>query len=143
MVRFARLARDARGAAAVEFGLVAPVFLTMLLGVFQMGMWMQSYNAMRNAVTETARSVGVEFQISNKLTDKQIEDLGLAVATTEPYMLQQDRIDVDVADTATQTFTAAREKKLTITYEMPTFLDFAGIGGPTVTYSRSLFVVST
>jgi Flp pilus assembly protein TadG len=137
-----RLARSRDGAAAIEFALIAPVFLTMLLGVFQAGVWMQSYNAMRNAVAQTARSVAVEYQTGNKLIDSQVENTGLAVATTAPYLLKGgDAIDIDVTTPTVQTFPGAREMTLTMTYQMPSFLDFAGIGGPSVSYSRSMFVV--
>ena len=136
------LADDQAGSAAIEFGLIAPVFLTMLLGVFQVGVWMQAYNAMRNAVTETARSVAVEYQTDNKLTDVQIESTGLAVATTSPYLLDPDSIDIAVDSPAAQSFPGARELTLTMTYQLPTFLDFAGISGPEISYSRSLFVVN-
>jgi len=137
----ARLARDEQGSAAIEFGLVAPAFLTLLLGIFQMGIWMQSYNAMRNAVTETARSVAVEYQTGNKLSDTQIEATGLAVATTSPYLLESDSIEVGVSNPILQTFVGARELELTLNYQMPTFLDFAGIEGPQIAYSRTVFVI--
>ncbi|WP_206435745.1 TadE/TadG family type IV pilus assembly protein [Tsuneonella rigui] len=136
------LLKDRTGSAAIEFGLIAPVFLTMLLGVFQVGVWMQSYNAMRNAITETARSVAVEYQTDNKLTDVQIENTGLAVATTSPYLLDRDSIDIAVDSPTAQSFPGARELTLTMTYQLPTFLDFAGISGPEISYSRSLFVVN-
>jgi Flp pilus assembly protein TadG len=138
---FTALARDGRGSAAIEFGLIAPVFLTMLLGVFQVGVWMQSYNAMRNALSETARSVAVEYQTDNHLTDAQIANTGLAVATTAPYLLNINSIEVEVEDPPSQPFPGARQKTLTMTYQMPTFLDFAGIAGPEVSYSRTLFVI--
>ena len=137
----ARLARDERGSAAIEFGLVAPAFLVLLLGIFQMGIWMQAYNAMRNAVTETARSVAVEYQTDNKLSDTQIEATGLAVATTNPYLLDSGDIEVEVTNPTTQTFTGARELELTLNYQLPTFLDFAGIEGPEISYSRTIFVL--
>jgi Flp pilus assembly protein TadG len=136
------LLKDRTGSAAIEFGLIAPAFLTMLLGVFQVGVWMQSYNAMRNAITETARSVAVEYQTDNKLTDVQIENTGLAVATTSPYLLDRDSIDIAVDSPTAQSFPGARELTLTMTYQLPTFLDFAGISGPEISYSRSLFVVN-
>jgi Flp pilus assembly protein TadG len=142
MTPLLRLKRDQRGAAAVEFGLIAPAFLLMLLGVFQVGIWLQGYNAMRNAVTQASRSVAVEYQTDNKLTDAQIANTGLAVATTSPFLLQADRLKVEVDDAATQTFTGAREKTITLTYQMPNFLDFAGVPGPTLSYSRSMFLVN-
>jgi Flp pilus assembly protein TadG len=134
------LAQNTEGSAAVEFGLIAPVFLMMLLGVFQVGIWLQSYNAMRSAVADTARQVAVEYQTANKLTNAQISNTGLAVATTSPYLLKEDRIEVNVDEPTTQTFAGARELNLTLTYQLPTFLDFAGIPGPSLTYSRAMFV---
>jgi Flp pilus assembly protein TadG len=131
------------GASAVEFGLIAPVFLLLLLGVFQVGAWLQAYNAMRNAVTKTARSVSVEYQTDNKLTNQQIADMGLAIGSTAPYMLKEDDLQVEVTVPATQSFTTARELNLKMTYQMPSFLDFAGISGPSVTYSRALFVITS
>jgi Flp pilus assembly protein TadG len=139
----ALLARDSKGSAAIEFGIIAPVFLMMLLGVFQVGVWMQAYNAMRNAVAATARSVAVEYQTDNKLTDSQIANTGLAVATTNPYMLDANLIEVDVDTPASQPFPGARELTLTFTYQMPSFLDFAGITGPSISYSRAMFVSET
>ena len=137
------LAGNRDGSVAIEFGIIAPAFLMMLLGVFQVGVWMQAYNAMRNAVAATARSVAVEDQTDNKLTDSQIANTGLAVATTNPYMLDPNLIEVDVDAASTQPFPGARELTLTFTYQMPSFLGFAGISGPSVSYSRSLFVSET
>ena len=42
-----RLRRDDRGAAIIEFALLAPVLLGLMLGVLQMGLQMQSFNALR------------------------------------------------------------------------------------------------
>lgn len=139
--RLTRLPADRSGSAAIEFGLIAPVFLTMLLGVFQVGVWMQSYNAMRNALAETARSVSVEYQTDNLLSDQQIANTGLAVASTPPYLLDADKLQVEVDDPNSQPFPGARQLTLRYVYQLPSFLDFAGIPGPSVSYSRSLFVI--
>ena len=120
--------------------MIAPAFLMMLLGVFQVGIWMQSYNAMRNSVAETARNVAVQYQTNNQLTNAQIENSGLAVATTSPYMLDADSTDVAVQEILPRKFATARELQLELTYQMPTFLDFAGISGPEITYSRTMFL---
>lgn len=136
--------RDSQASVAVEFGLIAPAFLLMLLGVFQVGIWMQSYNAMRNSIADTARNVSVEFQTANRLTDSQIEDYGLGVATTAPYLLDADATEVDVNKDGVpaQPIPGTRKINLTITHQMPSFLSFAGITGPELTYSRALFVES-
>ena len=136
------LLRDTRGAAAVEFGLVAPAFLLMLLGVFQVGIWMQSYNAMRNSLSETGRNLSVEFQTDNKLSDSQIQDYGFATATTAPYMLDHDNTTVEVnkSGVPAQPIAGIRKLNLSITYQMPSFLSFAGIDGPQLTYTRAVFV---
>lgn len=137
-----RLFADDRASVVVEFGLIAPAFLTMLLGVFQVGIWMQSYNAMRDSIAETARDISVEYQTDNKLTDSQIQDVALAVATTKPYMLDVDntKVTVDKAGAPAQLIPGTRKMTLTIDYQTPSFLGVIGIDGPKLEYSRSLFV---
>ena len=141
--RLSALLRNCDGSAAIEFGIIAPAFLMMLLGVFQVGVWMQAYNSMRNAVATTARRVAVEYQTDNKLTDPQIANTGLAVATTNPYMLDPNLIEVEVEAPGSQPFPGARQLTLTLTYQMPSFLGFAGIMGPKISYSRSMFLSET
>ena len=46
---------DRSGAATVEFGLLGPLVITMMLGVLQMGVAMWSYNSLRSVASETAR----------------------------------------------------------------------------------------
>ena len=139
-----RVLADRRGAAAVEFGIIAPAFLLMLLGVFQVGIWVQSYNAMRDAAAQTARNVSVEYQTDNRLSNAQIEDFGLGIATTAPYLLDEEStvVEVDAGGPPPQTIAGTRKMTLTITYQMPSFLSFADIDGPEVTFSRAVFVAS-
>lgn len=51
-----KIARDRRGAAAVEFGLAIPVALIMLLGALNMGIYLYFKNSMTTAIDETARA---------------------------------------------------------------------------------------
>ena len=134
------LARDQRGGAAVEFGLLAPTFMVMLIGVFQVGVGMQAYNSLRSASADTAREVSVQYQNDNRLTESQIAQVGEATATTAPYLLSADRLTVNVQLAATQHIPKARELTLRLRYRVPTFLDFIGIEGPELDYSRPIFV---
>ena len=140
-----RLCADCRGATAVEFGIIAPTFLMLLLGVFQIGIWVQSYNAMRDAAQRTARDISVEFQTDNRLSNDPIEDFGLGIVTTAPYLLDAEKtvVKIDDGGAPPQTIAGTRKMTLTITYQMPSFLSFAKIDGPEVTFSRALFVAAT
>jgi len=139
---FFLLRGDRSGSTAIEFGLIAPAFLAMLLGVFQVGIWMQSYNAMRNSIAETARNVSVQYQTGNKLTDSQIQDSGVAVASSSPYLLDIDetQVFVDKDGAPAQSILGARKMTLTIVYQPPSFLSVIGIDGPELNYTRPLFV---
>ena len=136
------LARDRRGGATIEFGLLAPAFLLMFIGVLQVGLGMHAYNSLRNISSDTAREVSVQYQTNNRLTESQIAQVGAANATTAPYLLQADRVTVNVEQAATQRVPDATELTLRIRYRLPTFLDFAGIEGPELDYSRPIFVSS-
>ena len=139
-VRLLRLVANRRGGAAVEFGLLAPVFILMLMGVLQVGVALQAYNSLRNASGDTAREVSVQYQTDNRLTTSQIAQLGAANATTAPYLLVSERVTVNAALAVTQQIPNATEITLTFRYRVPSFLDFAGIAMPELTYTRPIFV---
>jgi len=140
--RLPHLLADRRGAAAIEFGLLAPAFILLFLGVLQVGFFMQAYNSLRNASADTARQVSVQYQVENRLTNSQISQLGVANATTAPYLLNADRLDVTVQTATTQRVPAVTELTLELTYELPTFLGFVGIDGPELNYVRPIFVTT-
>jgi Flp pilus assembly protein TadG len=137
---FRRLNADCHGGAAIEFGLLAPAFLLMLIGALQVGIGMQAYNSLRNASADTARQVSVQYQTDNRLTHTQIAQLAEANATTAPYLLRSARLRVTVSEAATQRVPNALELTLTFRYRVPTFLDFAGIAAPELDYTRPIFV---
>ncbi len=83
MARFARNLQvlDARGAAATEFALLAPLFIMMIFGIMQVGLWLQNYNAVQSIASDGARYVMIEYQKENNLTDEQIRLVLLGQAT--------------------------------------------------------------
>ena len=64
--RATRLLRDARGAAAVEFALVAPVLLIGMMGVFDLGYNMYTASVLNGAVQKTARDSTIEAASSRE-----------------------------------------------------------------------------
>ena len=79
-----------RGAAAVEFALVLPITLTMLLGALNMGIYLFFQNSLSSALDEAAREVSVwpmpndtELQTeftNNLLSAQQFGNATLAVS---------------------------------------------------------------
>lgn len=59
MKRTLQLLRQARGASAVEFALVAPMFMLILVGMAQLGIVFFANAGLHNALAEGARSATV------------------------------------------------------------------------------------
>lgn len=55
-----RLRRDANGIAVTEFGLVAPIFCLLLMGIFDQGYALYIQSALQGAVQEGARQASLE-----------------------------------------------------------------------------------
>ncbi|HEX8580474.1 MAG TPA: TadE/TadG family type IV pilus assembly protein [Allosphingosinicella sp.] len=51
----ARLRRDQKGVSAIEFAIVAPILLFIIIGTLQVGAMFYAHAALRNAVSEGAR----------------------------------------------------------------------------------------
>ncbi len=60
MIRLRRLGRDAEGAAAVEFAMVAPVLLLTVMGIFDMGYSMYTTSILQGAIQKAARDSSIE-----------------------------------------------------------------------------------
>jgi Flp pilus assembly protein TadG len=59
--------RDKRGMSVVEFGLIAPVFLTLLLGVLDMGHTLYMQSILQGAMQKVARDGTLENQSTSAL----------------------------------------------------------------------------
>lgn len=70
----ARLGREEGGNAAIEFAIVAPVFLTLLIGTFDLGQMVYAKSILSGAVEQAARSSSL--QGGNTVTaDKMVGDM--------------------------------------------------------------------
>jgi Flp pilus assembly protein TadG len=64
----ARLAGDRSGAAAVEFGLIAPILLMMLLAIVQFGLTLNNYLELTDGVRVGARNFAISSTSTTPLT---------------------------------------------------------------------------
>lgn len=138
---FSRLRRDDTGATAIEFALLSPALILMMIGVLQVGMAMQNYNALRGLSADVARYTMVQYQTGNTISNSQIETWAENHALGAPYLLHQDRVNAVVTTPSTQRVTGATELQLVISYQMDSFLGFAGIEFPFITYTRPIFLL--
>jgi Flp pilus assembly protein TadG len=96
--RLFRLGRDQRGVAAVEFGMIAPIFLALLVGVIDVGRYMWTLNTMQYAIDQAVRAGVVQ-----KLEVEEVTDL----VKTSLAGLDPDSVTVDVeSDASTLSITA-------------------------------------
>jgi Flp pilus assembly protein TadG len=137
-----KLTRDCRGSVIVEFAIIAPVLLTLLMGVMTMGLHMFSANALQSAGSDTARWAVVEYQKGNRVSAEQISDKLTAVAITPPYSLDINRLDV-TAQPVTTDITGTIKFEVTLAYTPYNPLEFAGIGSPRIGSTRVFYVAST
>ena len=91
--RLKALRANQSGVTAVELAVLGPVFLTLLLGVFQVSIWLQNHNAIRSVSQDAGRAVMIAYQNDNDLTDEQIQGIVIAQAINVPYMLDSERLD--------------------------------------------------
>jgi Flp pilus assembly protein TadG len=141
MKRFAPLARDTRGAVAIEFAIIAPVLITMLFGVLQIGLGMQQYNALRSVAAETARYAAIERQKGVTYVAFDVSNRARTIATGAPYGLLGTRLTTTAVTAATQRVAGATEYTLTITYNVQSFLSIMGMADIPLTFTRPVFVV--
>ena len=134
-----RLSRDTKGAAIIEFALLAPALIVMLVGVLQVGVALQSYNALRNVSADVARYAMVQYATGNKLSNQQLSTHATAVAREAPYLLNST-LRVTVTNVATPQVSGTTEKTLSIDYEIPSLLATMGVSAPTINYTRPLFL---
>jgi Flp pilus assembly protein TadG len=58
-LHFRRLSNDSTGVSALEFAIISPVLLTILLGIFQFGTAMNDYLVLTNAAAKGALTIAL------------------------------------------------------------------------------------
>lgn len=137
-----RLSTSQRGASAVEFALLAPVFISLMLGVVEVGLYMQNYTAVRSLASDAARFAAVEYQKNNVITEDVLEANFQAMGIASPYNLMNSQLTVTVTEVTPARVNGAREFDLDIAYALPDIIGGTTIDNFTINYSRPLFVLN-
>jgi Flp pilus assembly protein TadG len=112
-----RLAKDARGIAAVEFAFVAPVMMLFIIAIMEMARLFLIHNAMTFAADETARAA----MVRKTVTIAELETLAKSFASTlEP---ERTLVTVTVQPHADGWYT-----NISIQYEFRLMVSLLGLG---------------
>ena len=141
LFRLRRLAASERGSSVVEFALLAPVFLGLMLGVVEVGLYMQNHNAVRSLASDAARLAAVEYQKNNALSGATLASNIEAMGVASPYNLNDNQLTVTVTEVSPARVNGAREFDLDISYALPDVIHGITLDNFTIDYSRPLFVL--
>ncbi len=138
-----RLLRDRKAAATIELAILAPAFLTLLFAVFQVGIAMQNYNALRGISADVSRYALVQYSTGNKLSKEQLRSHALSVGRSAPYILDSDMFNASVEQSGTQRVSGATEFELKLSLQIFSVMNSYGLTGPYITFTRPIFVTNT
>lgn len=139
---FGRIGRNAEGSAVIEFAIIAPTLVACMVGVLQIAMGMQSFNAVRNVTADTARYALVQYQRGETPSNSDIRTEAISIARGAPYLLDNNSLQITVIDAATQRVPGATEKTITVAYTVPVVLPIFTFAAPTISQTRPIFVLS-
>lgn len=133
------LLHDDSGATILEFALLAPLLIAMMMGILSIGLQMHNYNALRSVASDVTRYAVVEYQKENTMSAPQIESVAAALATKPPYRLASSRLDITVTEEASP-IAGAKKFAMTLSYDPFNFLAFYKIGALTLTHEQNIYV---
>lgn len=105
-----RLVRDRNGASAVEFAIIAPVFILMIVGVLAYGIYFGAANSVQQIAADAARTsiAGLSATERNTLVTEFIENNAGGYVFIDP-----DEVDFTIGDDASD----PNQYKVTVTYD--------------------------
>ena len=130
MKALARLLRESRGVAAVEFAIIAPVMALFLVGLAQLGIVFMANAGLRNAVAKGARLATIYPTPSDQqLTQQMMENrFGLQDANLSPPTFVRGGVD------------GANYVDITVRYTVPLDFGLFRMQPITLVQSRRAFV---
>lgn len=121
---FARLRRDRRGSAVLEFSVIAPLLVTFILGGFQLAQALHANSSIREAVGNAGREAVVSYQITSDgvMSEAQIEALVASEAVNSAHRLKAANLTVDA--TISGDLGDWRQLTIAATYDFPVNVPF-------------------
>lgn len=120
------LRRTSRGQSLVEFALILPIFLLVVLGLFDMGRAVMYYNTMSNASREAVR-VGIVDQNFTAIRQRAVNNatalMPLSTAGVTPLVLAPD---LTTAGTCPTTPDVGCVMRVTVRYTFDPVTPFVG-----------------
>lgn len=125
-----RIRREERGAAALEFVLIAPALILMIVGIAQLGILYLANAGLRNAVAEGARFATIwprpdDTAIAARITSSEF---GLIPANMDPPVITHG---VDAG---------ANYVDISVSYDVPLNFIFFEVPPVTLTESRRAYI---
>ena len=93
LTQLRRLGRDQTGVAITEFGFVAPIFLLMLMGIFDQGYALYIQSALQGAVQEGARQASLENTLFSDIEAKVNAKVRNVVPSSDPSTVISFKLD--------------------------------------------------
>ena len=107
--------KDENGTTAVEFGLVALAFITMIFGVIEMGRAFMAWNSFQYSVENAARFA----LVNSDVTEQQLTDR--IVAEMAGFNASEDDIEIEVNFPVVSSVNFV---EISGTYQFETFISF-------------------
>jgi Flp pilus assembly protein TadG len=112
--------RSDRGAVAVEFALLLPILLTILLGILEFGLAYNAQITITNAAREGARALAIGNAANTPFAAVSAASAALSPAVTQA--------EVTISPSACTAATAGQKATVTIKYPYKFFSGFFGSG---------------
>ncbi len=134
--RFAWMITDARGSAAVEFAIIAPVFLLMVLGMLAFGIYLGAVHSVRQLTSDIARAtIPGTTEAERQLIAKSYVTMNVSGYA----FIELDNLEINVRDSET----VAHQFVVEVQYnaaELPIWglAEFVPMPSKTITASASI-----
>ena len=131
MSRRASFLKDRRGAAAIEFAVVAPLIFATAFGMFEAGRALYERNKLVAATAAGVRAAAI---------DGAEDEDAIRDAVKAKYALpERDRLEIDIEE---ETIGGAEFRRLVVTFEHETLIHFSDqFDGMSFTVTRFLPVI--